>query len=159
MARLTNHQELLQLIKTLNGLPRTGCTNACGHTVQTIFEAHNTNFPESPLTLEQVAALMQYGASRGVFRKSEFTDDGDFYYHINYHMGGLNTSNFHFVAEGFQFDLGSSSPGYLPCGQYEGPQQSPYASTVVGYRGFATNNAVNADGSLLAPTVRSCPGN
>lgn len=156
MARPANFTQILRLIQTLNGLPRTGCSTNCGHTIDTIHAAHNDNFPNNTLTLDEVTLLLEQGAGQGAFRKGGFHGDTNFYFHINPEMASVNTSNAHYVNAGLVVDLNAAGPGYLPCGQYEGFQYAPYG-VAVSYRDpIAANNAVDG-GSLLGNVGLAAP--
>lgn len=67
MSLPTYYTETLRLIQTLLGLGPSGCGNACGYTVAEITVAHNSFFPTTLLTEDQVNTYMRYGVKKGVF--------------------------------------------------------------------------------------------
>lgn len=117
MAVPPNFTETLRLIKTLNGLPTTGCKQSCGYTVTEIQEAHNGFFPATPLTLEDADALLRLGTRRGVFRhggcvngtvtaescnhvQTELNHVDNQTFFVNTAMHVVNTQNQHYVNVG-----------------------------------------------------------
>lgn len=144
MAQPVQFRNTLNLIKTLNSLPSTGCSVQCGYTAEDIHAAYTPLFPNNPLTLTDVVALLQFHAGKGVFRKTAFANDseGAFFYAINTEMNQINTVNQAFVNAGLVVNTSQPGPGYLPEGYNEGFQRDPYG-VAAGVGPFPVSNAVN----------------
>lgn len=134
----------LNLIKTLNSLPTTGCSGTCGYTAEEIHEAYTALFPERPLTLDDVVALLEFHAGKGVFKKRNFAPEsvGGFFYTVNVEMNQTNTVNQAFVNAGLVVNKSQPGPGYLPEGYNVGFQRDPYG-VAAGSGPFPVSNGVN----------------
>jgi hypothetical protein len=138
-------KELL-IIQTLRSLPGNTHQGVTGYTAEEIWQQQNAVFPESPLTLDQVTFLLQYGAKTGIYLlggcssnavtpqvcNPTLTDtNGTSYqtYYINPSMASYNPRNGAYVAVGYVFDPTVPALGYLPCGFCGGggPGSNPYA--------------------------------